>query len=190
MSDQEIAAVKKGRTKKNGEPDMRSVKSALNVSKARSKVKAFVKMGKQIIENSDSENSEDEIIDLVIRKKGDVVAEEKHDHPSVIRRKPLKEVLKADTCKHTDRKKTKKHNFVQPDSGTDDSGSESEEVIQKPKRVSKSKAKLAEMDAKHKALEEQFEIMKKGIIDASNKKPEPTHMSDIDMLRKKMILRF
>ena len=77
MSDQEIAAVKKGRTKKNGEPDMRSVKSALNVSKARSKVKAFVKMGKQIIENSDSENSEDEIIDLVIRKKRDVVAEEK-----------------------------------------------------------------------------------------------------------------
>ena len=186
MSDQEIAAVKKGRTKKNGEPDMRSVKSAINVSKARSKVKAFVKMGKQIIENSDSENSEDEIIDLVIRKKGDVVAEEKHDHPSVIRRKPLKEVLKADTGK----KKTKKHNFVQPDSGTDDSGSESEEVIQKPKRVSKSKAKLAEMDAKHKALEEQFEIMKKGIIDASNKKPEPTHMSDIDILRKKMILKF
>ena len=65
-----------------------------------------------------------------------------------------------------------------------------DQVIQKPKRVSKSKAKLAEMDAKHKALEEQFEIMKKGIIDASNKKPEPTHMSDIDMLRKKMILRF
>ena len=186
MSDQEIAAVKKGRTKKNGEPDMRSVKSALNVSKARSKVKAFVKMGKQIMENSDSENSENEIIDLVIRKKGDVVAEEKHDHPSVIRRKPLKEVLKADTGK----KKTNKHNFVQPDSGTDDSGSESEEVIQKPKRVSKSKAKLAEMDAKHKALEEQFEIMKKGIIDASNKKPEPTHMSDIDILRKKMILKF
>ena len=34
MSDQEIAAVKKGRTKKNGDLEMISVKSALSVSKA------------------------------------------------------------------------------------------------------------------------------------------------------------
>ena len=66
MSDIEI---KKGRTKKNGEPDLRSKSSAANVSKARSKVKAFLQAGKQIIDNSDSEESGDEIIDLVIRKK-------------------------------------------------------------------------------------------------------------------------
>ena len=93
MSDQEMEVPKKGRTKKNGEPDMRSVKSALNVSKARSKVKAFVKMGKQIIKKSDSEDSGDEIIDLVIRKK-DEPMQMSQEEPSVIRRKPLKEVLK------------------------------------------------------------------------------------------------
>ena len=54
MSDTEI---KKGRTKKNGQPDKRSTSSAANVSKARSKVKAFLKAGKQIIDNSDSEES-------------------------------------------------------------------------------------------------------------------------------------
>ena len=40
MSDSEIQ-VKKGRTKKNGEPNLRSASSAVNVINARSKVKAF-----------------------------------------------------------------------------------------------------------------------------------------------------
>ena len=43
MSEPEIVKAKKGRTKKNGDPDRRSTSSALNVSKARSKVKAFEK---------------------------------------------------------------------------------------------------------------------------------------------------
>ena len=85
MSDIEI---KKGRTKKNGEPDLRSKSSAVNVSKARSKVKAFLQAGKQIMDNSDSEESGDEIIDLVIRKKDAAESD-------VIRRTPLKKVLKA-----------------------------------------------------------------------------------------------
>ena len=87
MSDQEIQQ-KKGRTKKNGEPDLRSSSSAVNVSKARSKVKAFLKAGKQIIDNSDTEESGDEIIDLVIRKKDAKLEPE----PDVIRRTPLKNV--------------------------------------------------------------------------------------------------
>ena len=90
MSDQEIQQ-KKVRTKKNGEPDLRSSSSAVNVSKARSKVKAFLKAGKQIIDNSDSEESGDEIIDLVIRKKDAKLEPE----PDVIRRTPLKNVLKG-----------------------------------------------------------------------------------------------
>ena len=70
MSDNEIQQpIKKGRTKKNGDPDLKSSSSAVNVSKARSKVKAFLKAGKQIIDNPDSDGSGDEIIDLVIRKK-------------------------------------------------------------------------------------------------------------------------
>ena len=138
MSDQETVSTKKGRTKKNGEPDRRSTSSALNVSKARSKVKAFLKAGKQIIDNSDSESS-DEIIDLVIRKKDMQMEPE----PDVIRRKPLKTVLKS---------KPKKANFIQPDS---DSGeSESEPEVIPVKKISKSKVKLAEMETKHKALEE------------------------------------
>ena len=169
MSDIEIPE-KKTRTKKNGEPDLRSKSSAVNVSKARSKVKAFLKAGKQIIENSDSEESGDDIIDLVIRKKDSVIEES-----DTIRRTPLKNVLKA-----------KKKRFEQPDS----SGSDEDEVDQKPiiqPKLSKSKAKLYEMEKKHKDLEDQFETMKKGIIETANRKSDST---DIDTLRKKMILRF
>ena len=173
MSEPEIVEAKKGRVKKNGDPDRRSTSSALNVSKARSKVKAFLKAGKQIIENSDSESS-DEIIDLVIRKKDMQMEQE----PDVIRRKPLKTVLKA-------KPKKTKANFVQPDS---DSGeTESEEEVVPIKKPSKSKAKLAEMENKHKALEEQLEIMKKGIIESTNKR---TDTDTIDSLRKRMILKF
>ena len=158
MSDQEIGTVKKGRTKKNGDPHRRSTSSALNVSKARSKVKAFLKAGKQIIDNSDSESS-DEIIDLVIRKKEMNMDQEE---PDVIRRKPLIRVLKA---------KSKKANFVQPDSDSGESESEPEEVIP-VKKISKSKVKLAEMETKHKALEEQFEMMKKGITETAIKRTD------------------
>ncbi len=48
MSDIEI---KKGRNKKNGQPDKIIPSYAANVSKACSKVKAFLKAGKQIIDN-------------------------------------------------------------------------------------------------------------------------------------------
>ena len=89
MSDIEIRE-KKTRIKKNGEPDLRSKSSAANVSKARSKVKAFLKAGKQIIDNSDSEESADDIIDLVIRNK-----DAKIEDSDLIRRTPLKQVLKA-----------------------------------------------------------------------------------------------
>ena len=167
MSDTEI---KKGRTKKNGQPDKRSTSSAANVSKARSKVKAFLKAGKQIIDNSDSEESGDDIIDLVIRKK-----DEKIDDSDVIRRTPLKKVLKA-----------KNKRFEQPDSSGSDEDDEESEIIPQPK-ISKSKAKMQDMEKKHKELEEQFETMKRGIIETTNKKSDS---NDIDALRKKMILRF
>ena len=68
MSDGEIQ-VKKGRMKKNGEPDLRSSSSAVNV-----------------IDNSDSDGSGDEINDLVIRKKDAKLEPE----PDVIRRTPKK----------------------------------------------------------------------------------------------------
>jgi hypothetical protein len=168
MSDQEIQQ-KKGRTKKNGEPDLRSSSSAVNVSKARSKVKAFLKAGKQIIDNSDTEESSDEIIDLVIRKKDAKLEPE----PDVIRRTPLKNVLKG-----------KKKRFDQPDSSGSDEDVEPEPPTP---RISKTKAKLKDMEKKHKDLEDQFETMKRGIIETANKK---TDIESIASLRKKMILRF
>ena len=125
MSDIEI---KKGRTKKNGEPDLRSKSSAANVSKARSKVKAFLQAGKQIIDNSESEESGDEIIDLVIRKKDAADSD-------VIRRTPLKKVLKA-----------KKKRFEQPDSsGSDEDDENAKQEAPQPK-ISKSKAKIQDME--------------------------------------------
>ena len=43
------------------------------------------------------------------------------------------------------------------------------------------------MEKKHKDLEEQFETMKRGIIEAAAKKAES---SNIDDVRKRMILKF
>ncbi len=166
MSDIEI---KKGRTKKNGEPDLRSKSSAANVSKARSKVKAFLQAGKQIIDNSESEESGDEIIDLVIRKKDAAESD-------VIRRTPLKKVLKA-----------KKKRFEQPDSSGSDEDDENAKQEPPQPKLSKSKAKIQDMEKKHKELEDQFETMKRGIIETANRKSDS---NDIDALRKKMILRF
>ena len=168
MSDGEIQ-VKKGRTKKNGDPDLRSSSSAVNVSKARSKVKAFLKAGKQIIDNSDSEGSGDEIIDLVIRKKDAKVEPE----PDVIRRTPLKNVLKG-----------KKKRFDQPDSSGSDEDDEPEPPTPK---ISKTKAKLKDMEKKHKDLEDQFETMKRDINEKANKK---VNTESIDEMRKKILLRF
>ena len=168
MSDGEIQ-VMKGRTKKNGEPDLRSSSSAVNVSKARSKVKAFLKAGKQIIDNSDSEGSGDEIIDLVIRKKDAKIEPE----PDVIRRTPLKNVLKG-----------KKKRFDQPDSSGSDEDDEPEPPTPK---ISKTKAKLKDMEKKHKDLEDQFETMKRDINEKANKK---VNTESIDEMRKKILLRF
>ena len=163
MYDGEIQ-VKKRRTKKNGEPDLKSSSSAVNVSKARSKVKAFLKAGKQIIDNSDSEESGDEIIDLVIRKKDAKLEPE----PDVIRRTPLKNVLKG-----------KKKRFDQPDSSGSDEDAEPEPPTP---RISKTKAKLKDMEKKHKDLEDQFETMKRDINERANKKVET---ESIDALRKR-----
>ena len=168
MSDIEI---KKGRTKKNGEPDLRSKSSAVNVSKARSKVKAFLQAGKQIMDNSDSEESGDEIIDLVIRKKDAKIEESDEIRPT-----PLKKVLKA-----------KKKRFEQPDSSGSDEDDENAKQEPPQPKISKSKAKIQDMEKKHKELEDQFETMKRGIIETANRKSET---DTIDALRKRMILRF
>ena len=91
----------------------------------------------------------------------------------MIRRTPLKNVLKG-----------KKKRFDQPDS----SGSDEDEEPEPPTpKISKSKAKLKDMEKKHKDLEEQFETMKRGIIETASKKADT---ETIDSLRKKMILRF
>ena len=161
--------IKKGRTKKNGEPDLRSKSSAVNVSKARSKVKAFLQAGKQIIDNSESEESGDEIIDLVIRKKDAADSD-------VIRRTPLKKVLKA-----------KKKRFEQPDSSGSDEDDENAKQEPPQPKISKSKAKMQDMEKQHKAPEDQFETMKRGIIETANRKSET---DTIDALKKPMILRF
>ena len=99
----------------------------------------------------------------------------KIDDSEVIRRTPLKQVLKA-----------KKKRFEQPDSSGSDEDDEEVNIIPQPK-ISKSKAKMQDMEKKHKDLEEQFETMKRGIIETTNRKSDS---NDIDALRKKMNLRF
>ena len=132
-------------------------------------MKAFLIAGKQILDNSDSDGSGDEIIDLVIRKK-DVKIE---PEPDVIRRTPLKNVLKG-----------KKKRFDQPDAlGSD----EDKEPKPPTPQISKSKAKLKDMEKKHNDLEDPFETIKRGIIETASKKADT---ETIDSLRKKMMLRF
>ena len=132
-------------------------------------MKAFLKAGKQIIDNSDSDGSGDEIIDLVIRKKDAKIERE----PDVIRRTPLKNVLKG-----------KKKRFDQPDSSGSDEDDEPEPPTPK---ISKTKAKLKDMEKKHKDLEDQFETMKRDINERANKK---VNTESIDEMRKKILLRF
>ena len=75
--------------------------------------------------------------------------------------------------------KGKKKRFDQPDSSGSDEDDETEPPTQK---ISKSKAKIKDMEKKHKDLEEQFETMKRGIIEAASKKADT---DTIDALRKK-----
>ena len=95
---------------KKGKPDQRSIKSAANVSKARTKVRAFLKAGKQILHNSDADNesSGDEVVDLVIRPKTHKPVEQDDDDKMQgkgisVRRVPLKKVLqRQDAVDDTD----------------------------------------------------------------------------------------
>ena len=57
------------RTKKNGETDMRSIKSKANISKARSRARDFIKAGKELAKSDAESDSGDEVIDLVMRPK-------------------------------------------------------------------------------------------------------------------------
>ena len=91
----------------------------------------------------------------------------------MIRRTPLKNVLKG-----------KKKRFDQPDSSGSDEDDEPEPPTPK---ISKTKAKLKDMEKKHKDLEDQFETMKRDINEKANKK---TDTESIDALRKKILLRF
>ena len=108
MSDNEAQEeVKTVKLTKKGKPDQRSIKSAANVSKARSKVKAFLKAGKQILHTSDDENesSGDEVIDLVIRPKtakSTIHDDETTEEPKPLRRVPLKQVLQRQENIDTD----------------------------------------------------------------------------------------
>ena len=89
------------------------------------------------------------------------------------RRTPLKNVLKG-----------KKKRFDQPDSSGSDEDDEPEPPTPK---ISKTKAKLNDMEKKHKDLQDQFETMKRDINERANKK---VNTESIDEMRKKILLRF
>ena len=193
MSDNEAQEeVKTVRLTKKGKPDQRSIKSAANVSKARSKVKAFLKAGKQILHTSDDENdsSGDEVIDLVIRPK--TAKDTRHDdetteEPKPLRRVPLKQVLQRQENIDTD-------DYYKPDpkprkqngKGQVHSTSNLPEGVDDDKRYEKLLRELEGGRAEQMALLKQVEEMKKGITDAASKE----HSNDVQIMRKKMLLRF
>ena len=199
---EEQEEVKKVKLTKKGKPDQRSIKSAANVSKARSKVKAFLKAGKQILHTSDDENdsSGDEVIDLVIRPKtakATIHDDETTEEPKPLRRVPLKQVLQRQENIDTDdyykpeakpRKQSGKGQVrslypegVRP-MGTSNMSSDMDD----DKRYEKLLRELEGGRAEQMALLKQVEEMKKGITDAASK----AHTSDVDIMRKKMLLRF
>ena len=63
------ASEKPKRTKKNGETDMRSIKSKANISKARSRARDFIKAGKELAKSDAESDSGDEVMDLIVRPK-------------------------------------------------------------------------------------------------------------------------
>ena len=193
MSDNEAQEeVKTVKLTKKGKPDQRSIKSAANVSKARSKVKAFLKAGKQILHTSDDENdsSGDEVIDLVIRPK--TAKDTRHDdetteEPKPLRRVPLKQVLQRQENIDTDdyykpESKPRKQNGKGQVRSTSNMSSDMDE----DKRYEKLMRELEGGRAEQMALLKQVQEMKQGITDAASK----AHTSDVEIMRKKMLLRF
>ena len=181
MSDNEAQEeVKTVKLTKKGKPDQRSIKSAANVSKARSKVKAFLKAGKQILHTSDDENdsSGDEVIDLVIRPK--TAKDTRHDdetteEPKPLRRVPPKQVLqRQENIDTDDYYKPEAKPRKQSGRGDDD------------KRYETLMRELEGGRAEQIALLKQVQEMKQGITDAASK----AHTSDVEIMRKKMLLRF
>lgn len=190
MSDQENNLVQPKKTaktpkfKKNGEPDQRSVKSSANMSKARSRVKEFLKAGKQIVQQSDSEDSSDEIIDLVVRKKetAKIHMELGSEQEEEEDRQPIRRLPKP---------KLKRQPRIQSDDETEQETEEPQ--IKEPKPKSERKLQFEEMKTRHESLQLEFQELKKGITDMNTRKETERTMrknDDIDMLRKKMILKF
>ena len=182
MSDTEAQEeVKKVKLTKKGKPEQRSIKSAANVSKERSKVKAFLKAGKQIMHTSDDENdsSGDDVIDLVIRPKtakATIHDDETTEEPKqALRRVPLKQVLqRQENIDTDDYYKLEAKPRKQSGRGDDD------------KRYEKLMRELEGRRAEQMALLKQVQEMKQGITDAASK----AHTSDVEIMRKKMLLRF
>ena len=193
MSDTEAQEeVKTVKLTKKGKPDQRSIKSAANVSKARSKVKAFLKAGKQIMHNSDDENdsSGDEVIDLVIRPKAvkaTIHDDETTEEPKPLRRVPLKQVLQRQENIDTD-------DYYKPEEkpkkgkGAVIDYSDPPPTVRRDedKRYEKLMRELEGGRAEQMALLKQVQEIKQGITDAASK----AHTSDVEIMRKKMLLIF
>ena len=173
---EEVESKKPTRMTKKGKPDQRSIKSAANVSKARTKVRAFLKAGKQILHNSDAENesSGDEVVDLVIRPKTyKPVEQDDDDKIKPLRRVPLKKVLqRQDAIDDTD-------DYYKPD-------------VKQKKDTShelKYEKLLKELEggrAEQASLIKQVQELKQGISETASKE----HRNDVEIMRKKMLLRF
>ena len=173
---EEVESKTPTRMTKKGKPDQRSIKSAANVSKARTKVRAFLKAGKQILHNSDAENesSGDEVVDLVIRPKTyKPVEQDDDDKIKPLRRVPLKKVLqRQDAMEDTD-------DYYKPD-------------VKQKKDTShelKYEKLLKELEggrAEQASLIKQVQELKQGISETASKE----HRNDVEIMRKKMLLRF
>lgn len=93
---EEVEEIKpKGRMTKKGKPDKRSISSAGNVSKARGKVRAYLDTAKKLLneKGSDSESG-DEYVDVVLRSKKQDEIDRIKPEPTIIKREPLKKLIK------------------------------------------------------------------------------------------------
>ena len=173
---EEVESKKPTRMTKKGKPDQRSIKSAANVSKARTKVRAFLKAGKQILHNSDAENesSGDEVVDLVIRPKTyKPVEQDDDDKIKPLRRVPLKNVLqRQDAIDDTD-------DYYKPDSKQKKDTSHELKYEKLLKELEGGRAEQA-------SLIKQVQELKQGISETASKE----HRNDVEIMRKKMLLRF
>lgn len=159
---EEIEEIKpKKRMTRKGVEDKRSSTSKNNVSKARNKVKAYLTTAKKLLnEPVSSDTDGDEYIDVILKSKKQDELDKIKPEPKIIKRQPLKKLLK-----------------------------EKKQEEEEPKQEKINKPEINEIEEEKKRHKAELEQLKKEIEEEKNKKKQMKE-NHIEALRNNFILKF